>query len=386
MALHNYLERRREEERVRKKAELAKQAELAKWTGIGKHVAQQKRAGILAPLRQFLQSQVKRNPGLLASFEKGYNVERKIHNPGSRLMRNVMTQSPYMKQTHQQLTQAGRTRPITNIMFETASQGNALPRVISLPEVAGLPPLSAVLHPDNPLSKLFQGAAKNILRTGQQVSKQHNIPLDVRKVRAFATDNPKDLASLGTYTPYAGLIKFPLHTGPFADPGRVLSTLAHETGHGMENRFYDVITDYPELLKDRFAIANVTTPFREIVADGYRQYLLAETRKRLNAAAVPHFATVPNPGSVTKNNWLQDAQAQAAVIVPLRNMDHARDISKGMGGPARNIYDEAEVLGHMQYLAHHGGLPGSGLKVVPQEQLDAIWKEIFEMHKARYGY
>ncbi|MDR1960204.1 MAG: hypothetical protein LBQ54_14365 [Planctomycetaceae bacterium] len=112
MALHNYLERRREEGQARKKAELAKQAESAKWTGIGKWAARQKRAGILAPTRQFLQTMEKRMPGLLARFEKGYNVEKAIQNPDSPLMRHVMSQNWPGQLTHQQLTDLGRARPI----------------------------------------------------------------------------------------------------------------------------------------------------------------------------------------------------------------------------------------------------------------------------------
>jgi hypothetical protein len=396
MALHNYLERRREEERVRKKAELAKQAEPAKWTGIGEWAARQKWAGMLSPTRQFLKTMEKRMPGLLARFEKGYNVEKAIQNPDSPLMRHVMSQNWPGQLTHQQLTDLGRSRPITNNMF---TQGEpfwkelvTLRRPVFLAEAAGLPIpqqgylTRAALEDLSPEAIQYQSLIKEILRAGQQYSRTHNVPFDVRKVDSYVNRTIRGKGDYGWYDAQTGVITIPLHESLLgridpnvANPSRVLSTLAHETGHGMQNRFYNAAKRQPELQKERYAITNVKTPLTEIIADGYRVKILEDISKQM--AENPVLAS-----SLLKRRWLNGAYTRARDSAKRRNNNHIWDISREMGGPAQNIYDEAEVLGHIQYLANRGGLPGSGHHVIPQEQMDDLWERLITYHKWRHGY
>jgi hypothetical protein len=115
-----------------------------------------------------------------------------------------------------------------------------------------------IFETDREQASLFHGTVLKLLKTGQRLSRTYeNIPFDVRKVISSLTTNSCDIGICGLYTLRLGRIWIPTHVSPVTPLrtlARVLGTMAHETGHALQNRFYDAARTASEQQREPYAL------------------------------------------------------------------------------------------------------------------------------------
>jgi hypothetical protein len=371
--------------------------------------------------------------GLQQQFDKGYKMEGQIRNPSSGLWKSLMSFKPQQAggKTLNELTQQARQSPLNPravLAKATPEELKSFPAFSDYTPAGNiawqLPHVGFTGHPaditkmvqlssglpDVEEGNLFFRALKAVLEEGRLYSRENEaVPFFVQRVLAGKNLLPPQLPipgrlkappqALGFYNPqtgYIGLPQYPVDypkTIPkfpaYADklpalvknrelaseyvsrtPGQFLSTVAHETGHGMQIPVAESISDY----------GRPTAQVRELI-DSQRvlQNPLSELTADYNAYGLLNRLADKGPNKKWWESAIDDRYSQAQF-----NPNSPRSLKEPMAGvlrsPAVPAEARAEALGQLEYLAEHGGVTGHkmdysrNMAADPQTDLDNFWK------------